>query len=548
MTAALTSDRDAHPRGRPDDRGPRHGADPGRRPLRIGQPGFHGLVHAEPGPGRVLHRHPGRGRLPPGRVPDGRSPRSSSATSSGRSSSALLATMGPRTGMAQMPLARLAYGKSIVVPGLLNWLSCIGWDGINSVFGAAAISILTGLPFIVSLLIIVVCQGVLGILGYEAIHTFEKYMAIVLGAMFVVLTIAIAGQAGTGMARTDAMTGLDQVGAFILYSTIVASFVLAWALYASDYTRYLPGRRAALEDLLVDRPRPDPVGRLDRDPRPAGRRQGDGRRGRTRSTTSWAAACSAALAMIAIAIGTVAVNAMNDYTGSLSLLAAGLRIKRVYSAIAVAVLGYAFTIYLNSGDLQASSRATCCSSATGSRRGRPSSWPTGGCAADAPTPGAWSTTRGCPQAGLRSPRWSSDSSCRCRSRRRRSARRSPSRPGCRSTRGRRRSTMRISRTRRGSSARLLIYWVGVKSGRPGRRRAGPSRPRPDRFPAAHGGLASGGPSRGRPAGPAARGRPAPGRAFRHGRQPRRRWPPTCRRSPSRGRSAARARPPARHGR
>src|SRR6185369_4862357 len=30
----------------------------------------------------------------------------------------LLATMGPKTGMAQMPLARLAYGKSIVVPGL----------------------------------------------------------------------------------------------------------------------------------------------------------------------------------------------------------------------------------------------------------------------------------------------------------------------------------------------------------------------------------------------------------------------------------------------
>ena len=48
--------------------------------------------------------------------------------------------------------------------------------------------------------------------------------------------------------------------------------------------------------------------------------------------------------MVAIAIGTVAVNAMNDYTGSLSLLAAGLRIQRVYSAIAVAVLGFLFTL------------------------------------------------------------------------------------------------------------------------------------------------------------------------------------------------------------
>jgi NCS1 family nucleobase:cation symporter-1 len=58
-----------------------------------------------------------------------------------------------------------------------------------------------------------------------------------------------------------------------------------------------------------------------------------------------------ALAMIAIAIGTVAVNAMNDYTGSLSLLAAGVKVRRVYSAIAVAVLGFFFALYLNAGDL-----------------------------------------------------------------------------------------------------------------------------------------------------------------------------------------------------
>src|SRR6476660_6352662 len=83
----------------------------------------------------------------------------------------LLATMGPRTGMAQMPVARLPFGKSIVVPGLLNWVSCIGWDGINSLFGAFALTILIpALPFPVALLIFVICQGILGIVGYEAIH------------------------------------------------------------------------------------------------------------------------------------------------------------------------------------------------------------------------------------------------------------------------------------------------------------------------------------------------------------------------------------------
>src|SRR5207245_11070155 len=55
--------------------------------------------------------------------------------------------------------------------------------------------------------------------------------------------------------------------------------------------------------------------------------------------------------MVAIALGTVAVNALNDYTGSLSLLAAGIRVPRVASAFVVAVLGFLFTLYLNSGNL-----------------------------------------------------------------------------------------------------------------------------------------------------------------------------------------------------
>jgi nucleobase:cation symporter-1, NCS1 family len=47
----------------------------------------------------------------------------------------------------------------------------------------------------------------------------------------------------------------------------------------------------------------------------------------------------------------VAVNAMNDYTGSLSLQAAGIRIPRIYSAIVVAILGFGVTLWLNSENL-----------------------------------------------------------------------------------------------------------------------------------------------------------------------------------------------------
>jgi NCS1 family nucleobase:cation symporter-1 len=261
---------------------------------------------------------------------------------------ALLSTMGPRLGLAQMPAARLPFGKSIVLPGLLNWLSTIGWDGINSVFGAIAITILIpALPFWGALLIIIAVQAALGIVGYEAIHTFEKWMAVVLGAMFAVLTVSIlTGQGSTSL--TDGFDGLDQIGAFIGYVAIVASFVLAWSLYASDYSRYLAPttdtRKVFWYTLLgmaLASAWLEILGLL-----VAGAATGGESSDTIYKVLGGNGSLVAALAMVAIAIGTIAVNAMNDYTGSLSLQAAGLKIKRVYSAAAVAVLGFLFTLYL----------------------------------------------------------------------------------------------------------------------------------------------------------------------------------------------------------
>lgn len=262
---------------------------------------------------------------------------------------ALLSTMGPKLGLAQMPAARLPFGKTIAVPGLLNWFSTIGWDGINSVFGAVALTLLfPGLPFIVGLLVIVICQAALGILGYEAIHTFEKWGAIVLGAMFVVLTVVILGKADTSF--TDGFSGADQIGAFIGMVAIVASFVLAWSLYASDYSRYLPSNTSTskvfwytLGGMALASGWLEILGvMVATNPASAGGESSD----TIFALLGGSGALIAGFAMVAIFIGTIAVNAMNDYTGSLSLQAAGFKVKRIYSAAIVAILGFGFTLVL----------------------------------------------------------------------------------------------------------------------------------------------------------------------------------------------------------
>jgi nucleobase:cation symporter-1, NCS1 family len=259
----------------------------------------------------------------------------------------LLSTMGPKLGLAQIPAARLPFGKSIVVPGFLNWLSTIGWDAVNNVFGAIALTILIpALPFWLALLVIVAVQGLLGIVGYEAIHTFEKWMAIVLAIMFAVLTVSIFGQADTSLA--DGFSGADQIGAFIAYVAIVASFVLAWSLYASDYSRYLAPTTDTrkvfwytLGGMAVASIWLEILGLL-----VATKATGGESSDTIYGLLGGSGSIIASLAMVAIFIGTIAVNAMNDYTGSLSLLAAGVRVRRVYSAAAVAVLGFLFTLYL----------------------------------------------------------------------------------------------------------------------------------------------------------------------------------------------------------
>jgi NCS1 family nucleobase:cation symporter-1 len=264
---------------------------------------------------------------------------------------ALLSTMGPRLGLAQLPAARLPFGKSIVLPGLLNWISTIGWDGINNLFGAYALTILIpAMPFWLALLIVVLCQGALGIFGYEAIHLFEKWGAVVLGAMFVVLTISIAGQADTSF--TDGFSGADQAGAFVAMVAIVASFVLAWSLYASDYSRYLPVETSprkifwyTLLGMSLASGWLEILGLL------VATSATGGESSQTIYDVLGSGSLIAGLAMVAIVIGTVAVNAMNDYTGSLSLQAAGLRVKLIYSAALVAVLGFLFNYFvLNTGD------------------------------------------------------------------------------------------------------------------------------------------------------------------------------------------------------
>jgi NCS1 family nucleobase:cation symporter-1 len=261
---------------------------------------------------------------------------------------ALLATWGPKTGMGQLPLARLPFGKTIAVPAAVQWLGSVAWDALVGLFGAQAAQLLFHVPFFVGAIVVLALEGAIGFLGYEFIHQLEKWGSVILTILFVVLSVKILAHGNIPTGNT--VHGGAAVGAFILMTTIAFSGSFSWASYAADYSRYqrkdtrsspiflwtLAGLGASFiwvyaiglagARVLIDQT--------------AGGVQ-----------TLVGGGVAGTLALCAVMFGAITGNALNDYSGSLAIQSAGVRIKRNWTAAFGTVLAFGLILWLSSGNL-----------------------------------------------------------------------------------------------------------------------------------------------------------------------------------------------------
>jgi NCS1 family nucleobase:cation symporter-1 len=263
---------------------------------------------------------------------------------------AALALWGPKTGMAQLPLARLPFGRSITIPALVQWVSAVAWDALVGLFGGQAAQILFRVPFAVGVLVVLVLEGVIGFLGYEFIHRLETWGAGILTVLFVLLTYRILDHGDFPVHNT--VHGGVAVAMFFLMMTIAFSGGFSWATYAADYSRYMD----------KDTPRGPlfwytfaglagsflwvySIGML----------------GAKSLGTQTAAGVQrlvggglvGVLALVAIMFGAITSNAMNDYSGSLAVQAGGVRVKRHYSALVGTTISFFLILWLDTGDVSA---------------------------------------------------------------------------------------------------------------------------------------------------------------------------------------------------
>ena len=258
-----------------------------------------------------------------------------------------LSTWGPRTGAAQLPNSRMAFGGGVVVPAVLQWLSSIAWDGLVGLFGGEALAVLLDIPFWTAVLIVLSLQGVVGFFGYELIHRMQAVLTVVLFVTFVVFAIKLVS--GHQVITPATLHGADLAGAFVMEVTIALSLAISWASYAADFSRYLPANSSharvfwysftgvvsayifvqgigiAAADVLSDH-------------------TAEG----VKAVMGGSALSAAALVVIALA--SVGSCAMNDYSGSLALQTVGVRVRRPLSAVVVTVLAFALILWLHAAD------------------------------------------------------------------------------------------------------------------------------------------------------------------------------------------------------
>ncbi|MBO1337790.1 cytosine permease [Streptomyces sp. VRA16 Mangrove soil] len=158
-------------------------------------------------------------------------------TALGALTQGVLSLDGPRFGVPQMVIGRFAFGYrgNLLPSGVTALMAGVGWFAVNSVSAAFALNTLTGLRPLPSLLLVVAAEILIGFIGHNFVHAFERYAFPVLAVVFLVAGVWTFGKADLSAPGSGGGTG-----GFLLALSTAWGYAAGWNPNAADYSRYLP--------------------------------------------------------------------------------------------------------------------------------------------------------------------------------------------------------------------------------------------------------------------------------------------------------------------
>jgi NCS1 nucleoside transporter family len=272
-----------------------------------------------------------------------------------------LSARGPLHGVPQMVLGRMAFGfKGNAVPSVLMSVTAgVGWFATNSVSGAFALSTLFHIAPWMGLVIIVLIQTAFAFFGHNLVQAFERWSFPVLAVIFAVASVVILTKSHFDAPAVDG--GVGGLGGFLLTVGTAFGYAAGWTPYAADYTRYLPASVStartglfASMGLFLSCVILEIVGAASVTIGPA---LSDNP---TEAFTSELASPLAKATLLAIAVGAIAANAINIYSGAMAFVTIGVKlphhIARALVTVFFGVAGFLIALWAL-GDAAASYEA-----------------------------------------------------------------------------------------------------------------------------------------------------------------------------------------------
>ena len=259
---------------------------------------------------------------------------------------ALSVAMGPKMGFPQMFISRWSFGKKgNYLFSALNWISTAGWFTVNVILGSFALQVLVpSIPFYAAALGTTLVEVLLAIYGYDMIHSFEKVMAIILGALFVLATLLIFTEHSSALMAYAPVASASPIALFAITLAASFSYVMSWSPYGADYSRYLPEstpfRKSIVNSFVgafIASFWLEVLGALIAILAPSA----------SDATRALPAALGpiGLLIVFAIVLGGVAANVLNIYTNALSALVLDIKTNRWKAVVIGGIAGFFLALY-----------------------------------------------------------------------------------------------------------------------------------------------------------------------------------------------------------
>jgi NCS1 nucleoside transporter family len=254
-----------------------------------------------------------------------------------------------------MVLSRSAFGRrGAYLPSALMFVMTLGWIGVNTYFPVKiAVAILgqfgigdTWLTNFVVVTVVMVVQVLIGIYGFYAIRTFEKYtvpVTVVIMALMSVLAWTRPGVVNWGL--TSSLPPAAHFAMLTLLMTAIGvGWGISWVTWASDYSRFVPRQVPSSSvfwysyvGMFVPTVWLAILGAtiasttMDTDP--------------AKMVSSVFGGVTSLLVLLLVLHGPVATNILNVYSAALAALSLGVRVSRTAIALIAGIVGYVVTLY-----------------------------------------------------------------------------------------------------------------------------------------------------------------------------------------------------------